>query len=98
MPARIEEMEKVCEEQKYDELTRLIHSLSGAASSIAAQKLAYIVQNLEQELRNGEFNNIKEKIEVYTKRICRIEIHIRNTSNGMKSRQRIQNRILFSDT
>lgn len=73
MPARIEEMEKVCEEQKYDELTRLIHSLSGAASSIAAQKLAYIVQNLEQELRNGEFNNIKEKIEVIQKEFAELK-------------------------
>ncbi|HOV33309.1 MAG TPA: response regulator [Candidatus Hydrogenedens sp.] len=73
MPARIEEMKKVCEEQRYDELTRLVHSLSGATSSIAAQKLAYIVQNLEQELRNSRFDNIKEKIEVIEKEFVELK-------------------------
>lgn len=73
MPARIEEMKKVYNEQRYDELTRLVHSLSGATASIAAQKLAYIVQNFEQELRNSMFDNIKEKIEIIEKEFVELK-------------------------
>ncbi len=63
MPARIEEIEKVYEEKNYNELVRLFHTLAGASASISAQKMAYISQTMEQELRGGLVDNVPAGIE-----------------------------------
>lgn len=62
MPGRIEEIERASRERNYEELLRLVHSLSGAVSSIGARKLTYIVQRLEHNLRSGIIEGIDEEI------------------------------------
>ncbi|MCX8065208.1 MAG: response regulator [Candidatus Hydrogenedentes bacterium] len=62
IPGRIREIEKAHEQENYDELLRLVHSLSGAVSSIGARKLAYIVQRMEHNLRSGILEGIEEDI------------------------------------
>ncbi|HOK08887.1 MAG TPA: response regulator [Candidatus Hydrogenedens sp.] len=67
LPARLEEIQKAHEEEKYDELVRLFHSLSGASATIGARRLTYLSQNIEQELRGGIYDNLKVEIEMIQK-------------------------------
>ncbi|GEM_PF-1233620 len=67
MPARIEELEKTYNDKNYEELCRLAHALSGASASISAQRLAYISQTMEQELRGGLVDNVSSNIETIKK-------------------------------
>lgn len=70
MPGRIEEIEKAYSEENYEELLRLVHSLSGAVSSIGARKLAYIVQKMEHNLRSGIIEGIGEDILTVKREFC----------------------------
>ncbi len=59
----LEQMEQACNAEDHQEVQRLAHSIKSSSANLGAIKLSSLAEDLENQLIENDFSNIKEKID-----------------------------------